>query len=219
MNPNEPNQPPAASQPSQAQPFGKPKADKKPRRFIKKFVIILVSLLVLSGGAWAAWEFLVPRLELKAYEGEGFTVNVPAEYQAMPSNGSVRFAEEGEPGDETISSVSIQSTQYQTMNQNKESVIKLYDEIYEEDSFVNSSNADTQSEIRDYKVSSQPYHGLESRQVSFSVYEDGNKVRTSRVRVVFTDDSVYTVTVNNHKDDSELRWTASRIINSLEISE
>lgn len=220
MNPSQPTQSPAVNEPTKQTPIGgKAKATKKPRRFAKRLIVIFASLLVLAGAAWASWEFLIPRLELTTFEGDGYTVSVPAEYQGMPSSGSAVFTEKGEPGDETLSTVSIQSIKYQDMSSTKQSTIKTYDDLYDEGSFTNSSNSESGIEIRDFKVSDRPFNGLESKQVSFSTYDSGEKIRQARTMVVFTDDAVYTVSVSNHKDDSELKWTASRILNSLKIAE
>lgn len=220
MNPNQPTQPPAANEPTKQTPIGgKAKAEKKPRRFVKKLVIIFTSLLVLAAGAWAAWEFLVPRLELTTFEGSGYTISVPAEYQGMPSGNAAVFTEKGEPGDETLSSISVQSIKYQDMSLTKQATIKMYEDLYNEESFTKSSNSESGIEIRDFKVSDRPFNGLESKQVSFSTYDSGEKIRQARTMVVFSDDAVYTVSVSNHKDDSELKWTASRILNSLKIAE
>lgn len=103
----------------------------------------------------------------------------------------------------------------------KDDYIKLYDQYMTEDAFKSSVNglvsSSSKKEFRNFKKDDTKFKGNDAREISIDGYEDGKKVGSVKMLVVFTDKTIYIVMVGAHVNDSGLQRATDKILNSLQI--
>ncbi len=184
--------------------------------------IIVAGLLVLGVGVWALMTFVFGSIALETYKGDGYSILVPKDYTKDESGSSVTFKEKtDDKTSQSEVSIAASSIDGASGTMSKDDYIKLYDQYMTEDAFKSSVNglvsSSSKKEFRNFKKDDTKFKGNDAREISIDGYEDGKKVGSVKMLVVFTDKTIYTVMVGAHVNDSGLQRATDKILNSLQI--
>lgn len=209
-----------AATPMPEQPSQKGKKNKLPGLI----AIVVGVLLLVGGGVWAAVHFLGGGVPLEEYQGEGYSVSVPKEYEREDLGQAVNF---NGPGDDVATqsrvTVSASPTGPILTAISREELIAQYDTTYSEDSITESLTGEDEQgrEIttRNFSKSDDDHNGIEARRVSFEMYAGDEHIGTVSTLVVFGEDTIYTVNILAHQDQPGLQKSSGKILSSLKIGE
>lgn len=176
--------------------------------------VVLLGLI-----AWALVFFVFGSISLETYNKDNYSILAPQGYEKDESSLSVTFrkpnADSGEQSQVAVTTAPIEEALEQM---ERSQIIEIYDDAFDEEVLANSSLS-SNNEIVDFKRDNLEHQGFEARKMTFNLEENGTKVGSGSVLLVFGDKSVFVVMVAAHADDPGLARSAEKILNSLEIKE
>jgi hypothetical protein len=200
-------------------------AKRSSNKLILLIAAIVGGLAIIGVGIWAILTFVAGGVALETYEGKDYTVLVPKGYE-KEDNGdtSVAFsepnAEDDENGESTQSGVRLSSMSFESLTayMSRDDIIKSYDETFTADKIEDLAGG-TDSSAKNFKKSDEKYQGFDARRISYDAEKDGRPTGSVHMLIVFTEKTMYTVTVAAHVSDASLDRASNKILNSLKINE
>ncbi|MDO4774108.1 MAG: hypothetical protein Q4A37_03225 [Candidatus Saccharibacteria bacterium] len=185
----------------------------------------VIILLVSIGVSIASFMATQRSVTLERYEGDGYSILVPKEYEKETnSNGAIWTSEKytGENGKKNVASRMAVFADYGSLGGAQE-LMRQYDneQQYILEAIVdriNSVNDGANMTLRDVETKKDDHRGLPARSIAAKVYSGDKMTGTFYVRTIFTEKGMYMIVVAPHQQvESGFRESAQEILDSFEI--
>ncbi len=204
-------------------------APSKPKKSRKKFITLLMvtiaALALLGIGAWALMTFVFHGLKLETYNGDGYSVLKPVDYEQDETSTTISWTSPKQDidGRSVYSRLQV-ATMDMTAGRKPADLVATYDDFFTEDAFKAYIDASTafggETELKNYVVNKDDYRGLAARAYTAEVYQKDVRIGNVYMRYVFDDNKMYMVLVADHTHDKEgFAGSAKKIFNSLTVNE
>lgn len=190
----------------------KPAKSKKPVKIIAIVLAILVLLLAVIFG----YTKVFGGIKLTTYEGEGFNLQVPKDYERVEDDSGTKFQEkDGE--EETRSFVLALAQQYPTTpsEEQKQQLLDLFEKQLPELIRQAGESGEKVDNVSSQKII---HREKDAIRVTADLSKDGKKAKLEMI-IVVGDKAVYVAGVAAHLEDTDLAKAANKIVSSLTLTE
>ncbi|MGB4759227.1 MAG: hypothetical protein WBP26_04150 [Candidatus Saccharimonadales bacterium] len=185
-------------------------------QLLKKLLLIGVGVLLLIGVVFAVLAFMPKGIALEKYEGEGYSLLVPKEYERDESGSTTTFDEKTDDSD-TKSTILVLNESFgsKLTESQKDEVLGYFDNSAE--SILKNSITTSDSNLKNLKNEKITHDGSPARRITAEVENDGKITGNLTMLITITDNSTYIVGVLVHSGDKALGSSVDKIIGSFNI--
>lgn len=185
----------------------------------------VIVLLVSIGVSIASFMVTQRSVTLERYEGDGYSILVPKEYEKETNSNGVIWTSEkytGESGKKNVASrmavlvdrnlpTDVQELTRQYDSEQQEILRSVVDG-------VNSANDGTSITLQDAETKKDDHRGLPARSITAKVYSGDKMTGMFYMRTIFTEKGMYMIVVAPHQQvESGFRESAQKILDSFEV--
>lgn len=175
----------------------------------------MAGVALLGVGAWLLYTNVFGAIPLKTYQGEGYSVLVPRDYEEESTSSAVTFSEP-EAERDTKSMVSV--SKLDVPSEYRDQYIKMLESSLNEDSLTSTVQSSA-STVKDFKSEEITHNGIEGRKLTATAVKDDKRVGDFTMMILYDEDAFYYVIVAAHESDPALARATDKIISSFKTEE